>query len=373
MAQEWIPAAFMRGGTSKGLFFEESALPCDTRVRDAFFLSALGSPDRYGRQLNGMGGGLSSLSKAVVVTPSARDGVDVDYTFAQIAVDKPVVDYASNCGNLASAVGPFAVDQGLVTPPEGMATVRLFNTNTDKVIHAHFEVTEGYARVDGDFTIPGVSGTGAPVKLDFLDPGGSRTGRLLPTGATIDHLTADRGSIPVSMIDAANPVVFVAAEAVGLRGAETVNELEARPAVLAILEELRRQAAVAMGLCDRREDAPLSNPKVAIIAPPTTYITLDGTVVDANDFDISVRTISSGQVHRAIPVTAALCTAVAQKLRGTLVADMAAGTGSALRIGSPSGVFAADADVDSSSGGARSASLYRTCRRLMQGSVPHLQ
>lgn len=150
------------------------------------------------------------------------------------------------------------------------------------------------------------------------------------------------------MIDAANPVVFVAAEAVGLRGAETVNELEARPAVLAILEELRRQAAVAMGLCDRREDAPLSNPKVAIIAPPTTYITLDGTVVDANDFDISVRTISSGQVHRAIPVTAALCTAVAQKLQGTLVADMAAGTGSALRIGSPSGVFAADADVDSS-------------------------
>lgn len=369
MAQRWIPAVFMRGGTSKGLFFEEHVLPPDPQERDAFFLVAMGSPDRYGRQLNGMGGGLSSLSKAVIVAPSSRTDVDVDYTFAQVAVDEPVVDYASNCGNLASAVGPFAVDQHLLAPADGITTVRMFNTNTEKVIHAHFDVADGHARVDGDLTIPGVSGAGAPIKLDFLDPGGSRTGALLPTGAVNDHLNTGRRPIGVSLVDAANPVVFVSAHTVGLHGSETVAELEANPTVLTLLDQLRRQAAVAMGLCDHPEDAPLSNPKVAIVAPPATYTTLDGTMIAKSDYDISVRTISSGQVHRAIPVTGALCTAVARKLSGTLVAELAPDTGTALRIGSPSGVFATDADIDA--GYARSASLYRTCRRLMQGSVPH--
>ena len=372
MAQRWIPAVFMRGGTSKGLFFEDHVLPTDPHERDAFFLAAMGSPDRYGRQLDGMGGGLSSLSKAVIVAPSTRTDVDVDYTFAQVAVDEPVVDYASNCGNLASAVGPFAVDQNLLTPTDGMTIVRMFNTNTGKVIHAHFEVADGYARVEGDLTIPGVSGAGAPIKLDFLDPGGSRTGALLPTGTVIDHLDTGCGRIRVSLVDSANPVVFVSAAAVGLHGSETVAELEANPTVLTLLDELRRQAAVAMGLCDHPDDAPLSNPKVAVIAAPATYTTLDGTVISAVDYDISVRTISSGQVHRAIPVTGALCTAVARKLSGTLVAGLTTDTGTPLRIGSPSGVFATDADVDDT-GHARSASLYRTCRRLMQGSVPHHQ
>ncbi|AHK27553.1 methylitaconate delta2-delta3-isomerase [Rhodococcus opacus PD630] len=369
MAQRWTPAAFVRGGTSKGLFFEASALPQRVEDRNALFLEALGSPDEYGRQLDGMGGGLSSLSKAVIVERSRRPGVDVDYTFVQVSVDKPVVDYAANCGNLASAVGPYAVDQGLVSRPDGPATVRLFNTNTDKTIDAHFEVQDGLARADGEFTIPGVSGTGAPVKLEFLDPGGARTGKLLPTGSVIDQLDTALGPIEVSLVDATNPVVFVHAGSVGLSGDETVADLEANAPTLTVLDQLRRQGAVAMGLCTRPEDAPLSNPKIAILSTPTDYTTLRGQAVGASSYDIGMRMISVEQVHRAVTVTGALCTAVAQKIPGTLVSRTAApGTGK-LRVGSPSGVFDVDADVDPDQPHARSASLYRTCRRLMHGAV----
>ncbi|WP_019203047.1 2-methylaconitate cis-trans isomerase PrpF family protein [Tsukamurella sp. 1534] len=365
----WIPAAFIRGGTSKGLFFEERELPGDPRCRDAFLLSAMGSPDPYGRQLDGMGGGLSSLSKAVIVAPSGRAGVDVDYTFAQIAIDRPIVDYSSNCGNLASAVGPFAVDQGVVERPDGAATVRMYNTNTGKTIDAHFEVADGTARVDGDLAIPGVGGAGAPVRLDFLDPGGSRTGRLLPSGAEAERIDTRHGPIEASLVDAGNPVVFVTAEAAGIRGDETVAELESLPGVLSRLEEVRCRAAVVMGLCATPDGAPFAAPKVAVVAPPSAYSTLDGTPVGADAYDLSVRTISSGQVHRAIPVTTALCAAVADALPGTVVARTARDRDGALRIGSPSGVFATEAEVDDD-GRAVRASLYRTCRRLMQGSVP---
>lgn len=367
MAQHWIPAAFVRGGTSKGLFFEARDLPPLRRDRDPFLLAAMGSPDPYGRQLDGMGGGLSSLSKVVIVGPSRRDGIDVEYTFAQIVVDQPVVDYGANCGNLASAVGPYAVDQGIVDRADGPATVRIHNTNTDKVIEAHFEVRDGCARVDGNFTIPGVSGTGAPVKLDFLDPAGARTGRLLPSGAPIDELSIDGVPFTVSLVDATNPVVFVAAASCGLLGSESVAELEARPATLALLDQIRRRAAVAMGLCERLDDAPMSNPKVAIVSAPADYSTLDGAAVLATDHDLGMRMISVGQVHRAVTVTGALCTAVAQQVPGTLVADIVPGDVDGLRIGSPSGVFTVDADVDGLE--VRSASLFRTCRRLMQGSV----
>ncbi|OZF01390.1 2-methylaconitate cis-trans isomerase PrpF family protein [Rhodococcoides fascians] len=371
MVQRWTPAAFVRGGTSKGLFFDEADLPADAGERDALFLSALGSPDLYGRQLDGMGGGLSSLSKAVTVTPSIRPGVDVEYTFAQISVDKPVVDYAANCGNLASAVGPYAVDQGMVQAADGPVSVRIYNTNTNKVIVAHFEVSGGVARTDGTFAIPGVSGTGAPVKLEFLDPGGARTGRLLPTGMPTDHLSTSAGRLLVSLVDATNPVVFVRADSVGLSGHESVGELEANTAALAVLDEMRRQAAVAMGLCSRPEGAPLSNPKIAIISAPRDYMTLSGLAVAASSYDIAIRMISVEQVHRAITVTGALCTAVAQQIPGTLVAQVAEPRNGQLRVGSPSGVFEVAADVVDDAGELRAqgASLYRTCRRLMQGAV----
>ena len=369
MAQRWVSAAFVRGGTSKGLFFEARALPETIEERNAFLLAALGSPDEYGRQLDGMGGGLSSLSKAVIVEPSTRPGIDVDYTFAQVSVDKPVVDYASNCGNLASAVGPFAVDQALVVRPDGPTTVRLFNTNTSKAIDAHFEVEGGCARVDGDLRIPGVSGTGAPVKLDFLEPGGARTGSLLPSGSVVDRLETSGGSVEVSLVDATNPVVFIAASTMGLNGDESVSELETNTSALSLVEEVRRAAAVTMGLCARPVDAPLSNPKIAIVSIPRDYTTLSGAAVPASTYDVGMRMISMEQVHRAVTVTGALCTAVAQKLPGTLVAQIAAAGHQNIRIGSPSGVFDVDADVDPHRQHAHSASLYRTCRRLMQGAV----
>lgn len=365
MAQQWIPAVFARGGTSKGLFFHERDLPADP---DAVFLSAMGSPDPHGRQLDGMGGGISSLSKVVVVGPTEHPGADVEYTFGQVDVRGSAVDRSSNCGNLSAAVGPFAVDESLVAVDDGPVTLRIRNTNTGALILATFHVRDGLAEVDGSLAVPGVAGTGAPIELTYLDPGGSRTGRLLPTGSAAEELGTSSGRFRVSMVDAANPMVFVAAADVGLRGTESPEEIEARHDATARLDAIRRAAAVAMGLCSTPEDAPLAVPKVAALAPPAEHETLDGDRVaeDANDF--LVRVMSMGQPHRALPGTAALCCAVARQLPGSLPNQLApAATSADVRIGSPSGPVAAAAEVSDQH--ARSASLYRTARPLMRGSV----
>ncbi len=212
MDQISVPAVFMRGGTSKGLFFRAEDLPADRAARDRFFLAALGSPDPHGRQLDGMGGGVSSLSKAMAVWRSAREGVDVDYEFAQVAVGDAYVDYGSNCGNLSSAVGVFAVEAGLVDVADGAAVVRMFNVNTGKRVDCAFEVSGGHARATGDCAVAGVAGTGAPIRLDFLAPGGAGTGRLLPTGAPVDRLALPDGTaVDASIVDAGNLCVFVRA------------------------------------------------------------------------------------------------------------------------------------------------------------------
>src|SRR6185503_1183493 len=203
--QRPIPAVFMRGGTSKAIMFHARDLPQDRAAWDDIFTAAMGSPDPYGRQLDGMGGGISSLSKVCVLAPSTRDDADVDYTFAQVQIKEAAVDYRGNCGNMSSAVGPFAVDEGIVRPNGDTAIVRIFNTNTQKIIRSTFPLDDGRAATDGDLTIPGVAGTGAPVRLDFLAPGGATTGRLLPTGHAIDRLDVPGlGPIEVSMVDAAN-------------------------------------------------------------------------------------------------------------------------------------------------------------------------
>src|SRR5690606_22923655 len=236
MTQRAFPAVFMRGGSSKGVFFHARDLPRDRAALDPILLAVLGSPDPYGRQLDGMGGGISSLSKAVIVGPPTRPDCDVDYTFAQVSVDRPVVDWAGNCGNLSSAVGPFAVDEGLVPAGDGEALVRIHQVNTRKVIHARFPVAGGRAVATGGFAIAGVSGTGARIRLDFLDPGGAATGRLLPTGNAVDVLDVPGfGSVAVTMIDAANPVALVAAADLGLSGTELPDAIEARTDVMAAL------------------------------------------------------------------------------------------------------------------------------------------
>src|SRR5258707_301106 len=236
-----LPAVFMRGGTSRAIMFHARDLPGRSEW-DPIFLAAMGSPDPNGRQLNGMGGGISSLSKVCILAPSDRTDADIDYTFAQIQIREPRVDYRSNCGNMSSAVGPFAVDEGLVRPNGDTAVVRIFNTNTRKIICSTFPLEDGRAATDGDLAIPGVAGTGAPVRLDFLTPGGATTGKLLPTGNAVDRLDVPgMEMIEVSLVDAANACVFVRARDLGLTGRELPDELERDPALLGRMQGIRRR------------------------------------------------------------------------------------------------------------------------------------
>ncbi|MBT2535452.1 2-methylaconitate cis-trans isomerase PrpF family protein [Arthrobacter sp. ISL-69] len=379
-----IRAAFIRGGTSKALVFHCTDLPDDRTSWDDIFLQAMGSPDPYGRQLNGMGGGISSLSKVCVVGPPTHPEADVDYLFAQVQVDRASVDYGGNCGNMSAAIGPFAVDEGLVAVPDGAARVRIHNVNTGKIIAATFEVQGGRSVEKGDYVIKGVAGTGAPVRLDFLDPGGAVTGTLLPTGAVMDKIEggiADGGepkpALRVSMVDAANPCAFFLAEDFGLTGAELPEALEADLGLLLRLEDARRQASVAMGITGSVEDAGENRlvPFIALVGRPAPYLTLSGERVEADDVDILVRFLSSGRPHRAVPVTGGLCTAIAARMVGTTVHSIArhGEADQPVRLGTPSGVLDANASVNPTADSANSgyvaeyASTYRTTRRLFDG------
>lgn len=367
MARARLKAAFCRGGTSKAVVFNGADLPADRAVRDRIFLHVLGSPDAYGRQLDGMGGGLSSLSKVVIVEPSSVPEADVDYTFVQIAVDAPVADYGSACGNMSSAVGPFAVDEGIVEVPDGEALVRMHSTNTGQIYHARFQVQDGKSVEEGDFEIAGVSGTGARITLDFLSPGGSKTGSLLPSGKALEVLQTEDGPVEVSLIDAANPVVYVRAADVGCTGAEAPQQLDADAALMARLDRIRRAGGVAMGMAATPEEVPLSNPKVAIVAPPSPFTSLDGRSYGADSHDLSVRLISMGNFHRAITLTGAMCVAVAAQVRGSLVQEAAGGAKDSVRIGNASGVLPAGAEMEG--GRAVAATTFRTQRRIMEGAV----
>ena len=387
-----ISAAFIRGGTSNAVVFDRRHLPEDRDSWDGLFLAALGSPDPYGRQLDGMGGGISSLSKVCIVGPPSRPDADVDYTFAQVAVDRPRVDWNSNCGNMSSAIGPFAVDEGLVAADGSEGVVLIHNTNTGKIIRARFPVEDGRAAVEGRTAIPGVSGTGAPVDLEFLDPGGAGTGALLPTGNAVDLLEPEGGgTAPASLIDAANPFVFVEAAGLGIGGNEAPADLDARRDVMARLERIRAAGAVAMGIATTPAEASArfpSIPKIGFVAPPMPGATLSGEAVEAADGDLTVRMVSMGNVHRALPLTGVLGLAVAAAIEGTVVAgavrasagavegggaEDGGGQGRRVRIITPSGVISAAAAVrrDGPGGGWRAehASVRRTQRRLFDGFV----
>lgn len=371
------PAAFIRGGTSKALVFQFKDLPSDRKAWDEIFLEVMGSPDPYGRQLNGMGGGVSSLSKVCVVGPPSVAGADVDYTFAQVQIHDEVVDYRGNCGNMSAAIGPFAIDENLVDAPRnGQALVRIHNTNTGKIIHATFPVANGRSVESGVLSIPGVSGTGAPIRLDFVNPGGASTGALLPTGNVIDRVfIPGNGTFDVSMVDAANACVFVEASAIGLTGVESAEDLARRHDAMTLLGELRRHASVAMGIANDLNSAELVRtiPFIAIVAGPTETVASDGSRIVASATDLVVRMLSSGQPHKALPLTASLCTAVAMQIEGSLpnrLANPQRDPG-ALRLAMPSGVLTVAADVRYEEGGwrAESGAFYRTCRRLFDGYV----
>jgi 2-methylaconitate cis-trans-isomerase PrpF len=362
MSQQRIRAVYMRGGTSRCLVFHDRDLPAPGPERDRILLAALGSPDPYGRQLDGLGGGISSLSKACIIGPSTHPGADVDYTFAQVEIKTPSVDYRGNCGNCSSAVGPFAIDEHLVTAIEGETLVRIHNTNTKKLIVAHVPVSDGEAAVTGDFELPGVPGKAARIALDFIEPGGAVSGKLLPTGKPRDRVDG----VEVSLVDATNPMVFVRAADLGLTGTETPSAIDADRDLSARLEAIRVAGAERMGV-------PGSNavPKIAVVAPRAAFNALDGERYDAATVDVIARVMSMGSCHRAFALTAAMCVAVAARIKGTVVHEVSGDVSGDVRLGHPSGVLPLDADVSARAGAphAERVTVYRTARRLMEGFV----
>lgn len=357
-----LKSVYMRGGTSRALFFHMDDLPGSMDDRAPWgplFAAALGSPDAGGRQLDGLGGGISSLSKIAVIGPPTHPDADVDYIFGQVAVKDINVSYRGNCGNISAAVGPYAIDQGLVTVADGEALVRIHHVASGKIIHAHVHVEGGYAAVSGDFAIQGVAGTGSPIRLDFLEPGGSATGLLLPTGKARQSMMVDGQELEVSLVDAANPVVFVAAGALGMKGDEPPSAIDAAPGLLALLEEVRVAASLAMGVAKTQEEARKLVPNLPLVA------IVSQAPAGAH---VQVRMISAGQPHKATPLTGAMCLAVAARLPGSIVADIVGQTGpGTLRIAHASGILPVDAVVEE--GVARSVTVFRTARRLMEGSV----
>ncbi|KAF1811205.1 DUF453-domain-containing protein [Eremomyces bilateralis CBS 781.70] len=334
----------------------------------------MGSPDPNGRQLNGMGAGVSSLSKVCIVAKSAREGVDVDYTFVGIGIEGTETDVAGNCGNMSAAVGPYAFDHRLLGLEEnvylerkGEVVVRIYNTNTGVVIRSTFEVEGGEAKAVGDFMIDGVGGSGSKINLEFLRPGGSKTGKLLPTGKATDTIEGVR----TSCVDAANPGIFVKAEDVGIDPTILPHEFNQLTEKRALLERIRGKGAEMMGLCKPGEEPPRVIPKIAIVSPPVTQTTLSGETVDGASLDLVVRFISDSQPHRAIPLTGALCTAAAAKIPGTIVNEVLRreqlSTGM-ITMGHPSGRIQVSASRGTN-GDIESASVFRTARRVMEGTV----
>jgi len=387
MSQQRIRAVFMRGGTSRCLFFHDADLPPNARERDRILLAALGSPDPYGRQLDGLGGGISSLSKAVIIGPPSHAEADVDYTFAQVSVTEALVDYRGNCGNCTSAVGPFAIDERLVPALEPLTTVRLHNTNTRKLVIARVPVVGKEAAVEGDFEMPGVPGRGARIALDFLDPGGAATGKLLPTGQARESLEVPgAGTIEVSLVDATNPMVFVRARDLGLVGTESPEAMDRDMALSSRLEAIRVAGALRMGI-----PGSVAIPKIALVSSPASYRMLDGSEISARDVNLVARVISMGKCHRAFALTAAICLAVAARMAGTVVWESLSPSPRPspppgertkvrgqersegdVRLGHPSGVLPIDACVERDGKGtpvARHVTVYRTARRLMEGFV----
>lgn len=374
--QSSVKASYYRGGTSRALIFQKDELPKDQAARKELFLQAMGSRDPHGRQLNGMGAGVSSLSKICIVkaTPGNDAKAHVDYTFVGMGIEGDETDYMGNCGNMSSAIGPYAFNERLLQhfKPEGYmksqdVTVYIHNTNTGVIIRSKFRAEGGTARVDADIAIDGVSGLGTGVMLDFLRPGGSKTGKMLPTGNIIDRING----FEVSCVDSTNPNVFVRATDIGLEPTilpATLTELKDKRAAL---ESIREQAAVMMGLCKQGEIPPRVIPKVAIVHPPVQQTTLSGEVVPAEQLDLVVRFISDGLPHRAIPLTGALCTATAAKIKGSVVEQCLGQKLAAegvITIGHPSGRIQVDAVMDAN-GEVESASVVRTARRLMEGTV----
>ena len=368
-----IPATLMRGGTSKGVFIKRSDFPewDDAVTRDRIILALLGSPDPM--QIDGLGGTHSSTSKLVVVGPASQPDLDLEYTFVQVGIDTPIVDYRGNCGNLTSAVGPFGLFEELVAGIEPITRIALWNTNTQKRIIAEVPFRKSVVE-QGGWQIDGVPHPGAPILIHFLEPAGSATGKLFPTGRPKDVVQTPRGEFEVSILDVTNPVVFLRAGALGLEGIELPASLNADRTLLADLEEIRSKAAVQAGIHADEQTAAGSNvPAIALVGPPQNYVTAAGGSVQAGEVDLVARIVSMGQVHHAYQGTGAMCTAAAAQLQGTIPSEMAGEPdGKEVVIGHPKGMFRAQVEVETTESGGQNVarvSVTRTARRLMRGAA----
>jgi len=381
MTQLRIPAVYMRGGTSKGVFFKADDLPSDTQLRDKILMRVIGSPDRYGKHIDGMGGATSSTSKVVVMSKSSRSDCDVDYLFGAVAVDKPIIDWSGNCGNLSAAVGPYSISAGLVdAPASGLATVRIWQANIGKRIIAYVPMHAGEVQETGDFELDGVAFPAAEVKLEFIDPasdeGESEGGAMFPTGNKIDTLDIPGlGKIEVTLINAGNPTVFVEAASLGLDGTELQNDVNGKTEILKLAESIRAHGAVAMGLVATAEEATQKRPhtpKLAFVAKPNSYTASDGKPVPAQSIDMLARIFSMGQLHHAMTGTGAVAIAAAAAIPGTIVRRVApVGDDGRVRFGHPSGSLSVGAQAVEQEGqwSVKKVLMSRTARRLMEGWV----
>ncbi|MFC1824141.1 2-methylaconitate cis-trans isomerase PrpF family protein [Thermodesulfobacteriota bacterium] len=372
---EKIRCAIYRGGTSKAIFFMENDLPSDLKTKEKTLLAVFGSPDV--RQIDGLGGSDITTSKVAIIGPSSRSDADVDYTFGQVALDRPVVSFQGNCGNISSAVGPFAIDEGLVRAAGSLETVRIHNTNTHKILIAKVPVLEGKAVTEGDFAIPGVPGTGAMIEIDFADTAGSATGKLLPTGNAVDTLEVENvGKIKASIVDAANPVVFVMAEDIDASGTEYRQQINNNLKLMEKLEAIRAAGAEAAGIVrDRKEaltESPLA-PQIAFIRPPADYKDYaSGQKIEAEQVSFLSRVLFNQMAVEAYTGTGSICTAAAAMIPGTLVNQVAsaeARDSGFIKIGHPRGVMEIEAAVKTEGGRVelQKVILRRTARRLMEG------
>ncbi len=380
-----VAATYMRGGTSKGVFFKLDDLPEKAReagqARDHFLLRVIGSPDPYAKQIDGMGGATSSTSKTVILSKSTRTEHDVDYLFGQVSIDQPVVDWSGNCGNLTAAVGSFAISNGLVDadriPENGICTVKIWQVNIGKTIVAHVPVTQGQVQETGDFKLDGVTFPAAEVQIEFLDPSDDdgEGGSMFPTGNVIDMFEVPgEGSFQATFINAGIPTIFLNAADLGYTGTELQEQINTDPLALARLETIRAFGALKMGLIqDIAEAASRQHtPKIAFVAPPLTYMASSGKQVKQEDIDLLVRAMSMGKLHHAMMGTAAVAIATAAAVPGTVV-NLAAGGGEreVVRFGHPSGTLRVGAQAEQQQGTwtVRKAIMSRSARVLMEGWV----